>query len=348
MALLFWDSFDHYATADLLYKWTSSFQSPSIGSFGRNSTNGLRITPPGGQLSYVRRALPTTPDTVVMGFALYYPGMPTTDAVICEFLDGTTIQIQLRLNNDGSLDAYRGNASALLGSSAPGTIDPAVYHYVEIKALIDNAAGTVEVRVDDESTPSAIDVSGVDTRASSNDQVTQVQLGGVAANVGETRDYDDLYVCDDTGAQCNDFLGDTRVIALFPDADATHSDFTPLVGPGNYQDVDEVAPDDDTTYNSSATATDRDSFDFDDLPGGIAGNVHAACATICSRKDDAGVRTLDPSVRVGGTDYDGTGVNIPSSYAYHNLYAWELNPDIAAVWTVATINALEAGYELSA
>ena len=43
MALLFMDSFDHYATADITEKWTASTGTFAIGAYGRNSTNGLRI-----------------------------------------------------------------------------------------------------------------------------------------------------------------------------------------------------------------------------------------------------------------------------------------------------------------
>ena len=339
MSLLFWDSFDHYATAHLAYKYTSVGGSATIGAYGRHGTNGLQIASAAN--SYVRRALPTTPTTFAMGMAIYNVTMPSPGEELFSVADGSTYQPMVFLNNDGSLSLYRG-LSTEIDISAPGVFSEAQYHYVELKATIGNA-GTAEVWVDD---IRVINFAG-DTQETGNNWITQIKLGHYGAAVN-TRWYDDLYVCDMSGSYCNDRLGDIRVIALFPDADGVHTDWTPSAGADHYAMVDEADPDDDATYNSSATPTDRDTFEFDDLPVGIAGTVHAACAVICSRKDDAGTRTLEPSVRVGGTDYDGTPVNIPNTYGFHNMYAWETNPDIAAPWTVATINAIESGYELAA
>lgn len=351
MALLFWDSFDHYATGDILEKWSFDsvglFSSYAIGAYGRNGTNGIRISKGANRSVIIRKSLGVTPDTVIMGMSVeYVDTLPSVFSSIWEWLDGTTVQLQLRLNNDGSLEVLRNGVTSLATSAGAVFTYPDVAYYIEMKALIDNAAGTVEVRINDDV---VIDEVALDTQQTANAQVTQIQIGGPTSGSTTNVQYsDDLYVCDDSGAECNDFLGDTRVVALFPDADGAHTDWTPSAGVDHYAMVDENPPDGDTTTNNSATPTDRDSFDFEDLPGGIAGTVHAVCAAINSRKDDAGTRTLQPSVRVGGTDYDGSSVNIPDTYAYHNLYAWELNPDIAAAWTVATVNALESGYELVA
>ena len=44
MAFLFGDSFDDYATANILSRWSGIVGGgPSIAAGGRNSTNGMRI-----------------------------------------------------------------------------------------------------------------------------------------------------------------------------------------------------------------------------------------------------------------------------------------------------------------
>jgi len=112
--------------------------------------------------------------------------------------------------------------------------------------------------------------------------------------------------------------------------------------------VDDDPPDDDTTYNSSSTATDQDSFTFGALPGGITATVKALQVLLNVRKDDAGTRTVGPFLRISATDYNGDGVNVGDSYFYQNIYIWEENPNTSSAFTVAEINALEAGYELTA
>jgi len=344
MALLFWDSYDHYTTE--ISKWTTEviggFGSIVIGAYGRNGTNGLRIAT-GTSPTYLRRTLPSTPSTLIMGEACRAAANTPPDSIpVWNWLDGTTIQLQLRLENDGTLSVWRGG-TAEIASSSPGAVPYRnVYYYIEMKALIDNAAGTVEVRVND---IVVIDANGLDTQESGTAQITQIENGGGSSD--GTIDYDDLYVCDDSGAQCNDFLSDIGLYLLMPEGAGAHADWTPLVGV-NWQEVDDNPPDDDTTYNLSATATDRDSFEMEDLPGTLTGTIHAVGIAIDCRKDDAGVRTVQPSVRSGGADYDGTSVNIANTYAFHILEAWELDPDTAAGWLVAAVNAMEAGYELVA
>lgn len=348
MALLFWDSFDHYATGDTLEKWTSAdvgfFCSYAIGAYGRHGTNGIRIYRVSSRTCLVRKDLPATYGTLVAGVSVECAAtLPAGYQSMLQFLDSDSVQVQLRVNNDGSVEVLRNGATSIGISSAGIMGHPDVAYYVEMKALISNA-GSVEVKVNG---VTVISESPVDTQHTANAWADQVDIGGYQSHPGNAAAYfDDFYLCDTSGAQCNDFLGDIRELLLMPDGAGAHADWTPLVG-ANWQEVDDNPPDGDTTYNASNTVTDRDSFTFEDLPGTLTGTILALCAAINSRRDDAVAHELEPSVRVGGTDYDGTAALVTDAYSFYNLYAWELNPDIAAVWTIATVNAVESGYELT-
>jgi len=352
MALLFWDSFDHYATANILEKYQyMSGALQEIGAFGRYGTNGLRVTRNTTTLSSVRGPIKGYPQTVTVGFALYIEALSGTDpGEMMRFYDSGETQFCVTVTAGGAVEARRPNfAGALLGTSAAGVIAAATWYYIEIQATIDNVAGAVEVRVTDAGVETTvINVAGVDTQGTTHAYVSAFSLGGDGVQAGTyVQRFDDLYVLDGTGAQCNDFLGDTRICCLAPEGVGTHADWTPSAG-ANWQCVDEIPPTDDTDYNETLTPTDRDSFEMEDLPPAAAGVVHAVCAVMDYRKDDAGTRTLQPSVRTGGADHDGDGHNSPDDYAFHTMYAWEVNPDTAAAWVAAEVNALEAGYELSA
>ena len=79
MSLLFMDSFDHYATADITEKWTTiptvlggTPQAPAIGAYGRNSTNGLRTSAASNAHTgqpVVITVSPSTPTTCFIGVA---------------------------------------------------------------------------------------------------------------------------------------------------------------------------------------------------------------------------------------------------------------------------------------
>jgi len=347
MSLLFWDTFDHYATGDVLEKYTSWIGgNVTTGAFGRDGTNGMKIIGASNGDDWVRGPLAGDPDTITMGFGFQVEYvLASGHRTIMGFLDGASDQITLNLVTDGSLRLYRGDRVFLLGQSDPGTIHQGVYYYIEVQVHIDNAAGTGEVRVNDEV---VIDVAGVDTQMTANAYATQFMLGGDGLDTLSTllMWFDDLYVLDDSGAQCNDFLGDIHNYLLMPEGAGAHADWTPLVG-ANWQEVDDNPPDDDTTYNATNTVTDRDSFEMEDMPGGWTGTIHAVGVAINSRRDDAVAHELQPAVRSGGTDYDGTAALITDAYSFYNLYAWELDPDTAAAWLVAAVNAMECGYELT-
>lgn len=349
MALLFWDSFDHYAVGDIYEKHTVGYYNGlQVGAYGRMSTNGIRLHGYSNDVALLRGPIRGYPDTAIMGFAYEAEAIhPWGRIGICAFVDGATVQVSLACEPDASLSLWRGDLGTWLAATDPGIIHSGVLYYIEMKATIDNAAGAVEVRLNDDT---VISISGIDTQASSNAQVSQFQLGGDCSSATTVHRYachDDLYVCDDSGLYCNDFLGDTRLCCLFPEGVGAHADWTPTAG-ANWQCVDDNPPNDDTDYNHTLTPTDRDSFEMEDLPAGISGTVHAVCAVLNARKDNAGTRTIQPAVRSGGADYDGSSVNIPDDYEFRTMYPWETDPDTAAPWLVAAVNAVEAGYELVA
>ena len=352
MALLYWDSFDHYATGDILEKHITSYgptiPAPVIGAYGRMGTNGLRVHGYVYQNAWVRGPIKGYPDTVIIGVAFEIEAIhPWGTVGILGLLDGAVHQVTLAYNPDGGLSLWRGDLGTWLAATDPGIIHSGVLYHVEMKAVIDNAAGAVEVKLNGDT---ITNVSGVDTQASANAQVSQYELGGdcsSGATYHRYARYDDLIVCDDSGPYCNDFLGDSRVCMLLPEGVGAHADWTPTAG-ANWQCVDDNPPDDDTSYNHTLTPTDRDSLEMEDLPAGISGTVHAVCAALSVRKDDAGTRTVMPGVRSGGTDYDGDNWNIPNDYVFQIMYAWETDPDTAAPWLVADVNAVEGAYELVA
>ena len=65
------------------------------------------------------------------------------------------------------------------------------------------------------------------------------------------------------------------------------------------------------------------------------------------RKDDAGTRTLAPTVRSGGANYTGTGVSLGAGYAA-GLQVYENDPATGVAWTKAGVDGAEFGFEVIA
>lgn len=225
MALIFMDGFDHYATADITRKWnsivgTSGYVYIASGA-GRRGGAALQVN----NASYVWKNFAAVP-TVIVGFA-YKPAAlyasVNTNTDIVDFTDGSIVHVSVHPQSDGSLKVYRGEATTLLGSSAAGVLTVGNYNYIEAKVTISDTAGAVELRVNG---VAALTLSGIDTRNAGNGTVDGVMFGG-SVGVNVNMYFDDLYICDTSGAHNNDFLGDVRIEPFFPSADGTHADFTP-------------------------------------------------------------------------------------------------------------------------
>jgi hypothetical protein len=159
---------------------------------------------------------------------------------------------------------------------------------------------------------------------------------------GITWDIDDFYSADGSGAQNNDFLGPIRVKCSLPDGAGTYSQFAPSAG-ANYTNVDDAAPDGDTTYNSEITPGEKDSYNFAAL--GIGGVVKGVQTNLVVRSNGSGSEVVQPMFCIGGVDYFGTSFGIGTSYL-DKMQVFELSPATGLAWTVAEIDAAESGIKL--
>jgi hypothetical protein len=334
--LRFADSFDHYLTAEITKKWDvfASGGVVTIGAFGRNGTNGLRIARPDFGVAVSRGA---GAQTHIVGFSFNVGSFPSNSlGEVVAFDDGANNQISVLLNTVGKLYVF--SHGVQLGIMA-NPLNTGVPNYIEFKCKIDNSTGTIELRVNG---VAVIAASGLDTQNTANATADRLRLGIAANNGGANWDYDDLYWCDSTGAQCNDFLGDIRVQCLRPTGVGATNAFTPSAG-ANWQNVDDVTPNDDTDYNSSATPGQVDTFATGDLTP-TTGTIKAVQTLVYARKDDAGVRTIAPVIRHAGADNVGPNHNIAAGYAYY-VDIFEVHPGTGVAFTVADVNGDEFGYK---
>jgi hypothetical protein len=343
MALRHVDSFDHYATAQINRKYTSSEGvTPTISAGnGRRGTASLRLN--SANVVNVTKGFDSQA-TWIVGFAFriaIYSGSGT--AAIMAVLDGASIQTDVRLNIDGSLSVTR-NAT-VLSSTAAGIISAASTHFIELKVTIGNA-GSYELRVNGATVTSG---SGVDTQNTANATGNVIRLGsGTSSTVWTNADYDDLYICDGTGATNNDFLGDVRVDAFFPNGNGNSSQLLGSDGNStdNYLLVDETSPNDDTDYVQSATATEKDTYAFSDMAHSPPA-IYGLQINMQANKTDAAFRSIQSVIRSGGSDNDGTAKPMASSYLNYTQIS-ETDPATAAAWTQTNFNAAEFGVKVAA
>jgi hypothetical protein len=337
MALRYIDGADHYDTAKLTAKWTNAVNATVLTGSGRFGGNAIRVNDATNGL--LLKTLDAQP-TWIVGFALYTGSFPLLNTVLVKVLDAGAVQVDLRLNSDGTLAVTR-NGAPLTGGVTTFALSTNTWHYIEFKVTIANAilANTCQIKVDN--TLVADVTAGQDTQDTANTTANAISFHGSIPN----STFDDLYICDATGAVCNDFVGDSRILLLMPNAAGDSTQWT-VVNAGNNWAAQANNPSlNDGQYVFSATPGQIDLYNLQDPS--ILGPIRGIQASVYSRKDDAGVRQISTTIKTGGVVFQGTTRNLATSYIYYSAI-YELNPNTVLAWTPADLIALQAGIRLVA
>ena len=337
MALLLMDGFDYVtdnAPEHLVGKWTHDSDADIDSGAGRISGQALEV----GTGALVETAFVVT-NPIHLGFAFKFDVTPSSTRSIVYLYHEGSINVSLRLNISSNLEVRRGATGTLLATST-NAFSTGTWYYIEFKTFISSTVGTIEVRVDGTSVDWVPPLTSLDTKVSSGAGVSTLSLVGQ-----QTRwNFDDLIIFDTTGSRLNDFLGDCTIETLYPDAPGLDTDFTPLAGT-NWEAVDDVIPDGDTTYVEGSVIgnTDRHSH------GNIVGSpdtIHAVAVNAHCKKTNAGVRTIRLVAEDGTTE----GESADKTPVF-GTYGWLQgifadHPTGAAVWTESEVNTVEFGFKI--
>lgn len=350
MALAFIDGYDAYANTDLGKKWTIISNANLVADKVRTGSNSLSRIGSSFYATWTDSST-TVYANAILGTAILINSLPSSVTSFANFTGNTgAIQTSLYINTEGRFILQRGGG--LPGVTSGGTIlatsskvlTPNTWYYLEWRVVSNTTTGISEIRINGDNT-GWIYVSSVNTQnitGAGNNRITGFSIGGPAATY-----YDDTYYISENGSGITTFRGDCAVRASRPDADGNQTDFTPLTGVDNYAMVDETYQDGDTTYNSSATSGDIDLYGFQATGFSSAANVHGVQVLNVVRKTDAGVCTVRPKIRSGGSNYNGSNTNPSTTYTF--VYqVFENNPATAAKWTVSDVEAAEFGVERTA
>ena len=353
MALRYIDSCgDHYDTAHILSKWDA--QNPTGGAIavttGRTG-NGLVITPAASANGLVHN-LAFAEIGLVAGVAFKLNQLPTSNTPLFGFGDNGTYQTTVCVDVGGRMYVTTGGTTTdpflnpagltpVTGATSPGgaLITNNQWYYVEMKTTFSTApAGSCVVRLGE---TQLFSVSGVKTASSPNSSANQFILMGSQSFAGGNVNYfDDIYLANLTGGTVSNFLGDRKVGVLVPSADYSVS-LTPSSGSAHYMLVNDSVPDEDVSYNSSATPGQFDLYELADLPGSVS-TVNGLQSVMYARKDDGSARIISPRFSDGSTSTNGATISVPSSYGYR-LETFDSSPVDGSALTVAKVNALKAG-----
>ena len=349
MANLLFDGFEHLVLTYVKSRW-------DIANSGAQLVTSL-VRPGGSQQclagsgeNYWARSIGSNVGHVFVGGGLLFSaGIVTTNTHLL-LQDGTTSQVGLHVNNDGSISVYRGatTASTLIGTSAAGLISlsannaAADYKMVEMEVVFaTGATGSVKVKVGD---IEVLNVTNVQTSNTGNAYCNRVNLLTTSQS-GQQNRWDDFYLNDDTGsAPHNTFYGEAFVVErIIPNADGATTQWSRNTGANNYAAVDDTG-NDDTDYVFESTVNDIDTYGTSNLTN-TSGTVVGVEHHIVAKKDDVATREIAGVLRVNGTNYVGTTRAMTGTYALTSQRR-TVSPDTGTGWTISEVNALELGVKV--
>lgn len=340
MTLLLMDSFEHEDAPGVLSKWRNA--EPGLSTSpqtitGRNG-HGVRLDVSSGVNGIIRNSADEHA-TMIMGFAFKHVNFPSNDTQLANFeSDSSSLtHITIAMGTTGLIKAYRGTVSGgtLLGTTSD-FIPLNTWKYIEIKVTLSDTVGVVNIRFDG---ASVLNLTSQDTKnAGTKTVIDSFAVGG--AGLGSSSAGDDFYLCNGAGSVNNDFLGDIVVECLTPTSDGANTGLTPSTGSSHFALVDEI-PQNTTDYNSSSVADTIDTYGMSNMAT-AAGTIAGVQVTNYAQKDISGLRKVAAVVRSGGTNYAGDDMPLGIGFLmYPDI--WETDPATAAAWTIANVNAVEAG-----
>lgn len=334
MTLRFIDGMQHYSLpSQLNVKYTAVNNSNMATMSGRRSSTTAILMKSSGD------AFTATIDTQqqwTIGFALYLVGGAESNPILQAIDSGGSNQLCVQITSGNNIALMRGASTGTVLATSTLALPTGTWNYIEVKMKVASSGGIFEVRVNE---TVWVTFSGNTQNTGNANAASFKWMGRFAQNA-----FMDIYVCDSNGSINNGYLGDCRVDTIRPASAGNYAQCTPQGSGSNYANVNETTPDNDTSYNTSNTAGNIDSFVFGSLTS-ITGTIFGVQANVDADKDDAGSRSIAAMTRVSSTDYVGSTQSVSTTYHIYTQI-WEQNPNTSANWTATSINASEFGYKV--
>ena len=339
MALLAMNGFDDYGdAADTQSDPNIILFSPAGVTTGRTGQQALLLNSFQDECEFI---LPqNTSNTYYFGFAFKFNAHGSSSAILVETsTTGGTLQNRVYMTTGGIIFVTRSTTTIATGTLPVN--DSGIWNHLVVKIFLNDTTGTVETWLNG---VKDIDATGLDTLNSAGNTISRVRFDSWSS--ANPHALDDVYIGDDSGSDMTDQQGDCVVERLDPNANGTTNNFTASPAVANYLNVDDGdTPDDDTTYNHSATATNKELYALTDIVGAVD-TMHAVQVRARIRKEDAGSRTVDLICRNNVTEVNSAAKGLSTDYTYISEI-YENDPDGGGNWTEADVNSMEVGIELN-
>jgi len=173
-----------------------------------------------------------------------------------------------------------------------------------------------------------------------------VQFGGYNSNHMDAT-IADLYILDSVGTP-NDFLGNVRIETLTATSEGTDTGWTLAAGASKTAAVSELVPeaDEDADYLTSNVPNATQTFQMSDLVSS-SGTIHGVRVNARMRKESSIPRGVAPVIRLGSDIAQGVVTQLPETLTYSWFGSSFGTKPAGGAWTIADVNALQAGVRVT-
>jgi hypothetical protein len=347
VSLLYIDGFAHQNNNRYIdYNGSYGINYATPGSNSRVS-GGYYVTStyyPGGM--YFTKSIPARGE-IFVGIGYRTGTSATSPSQQIAFLgdNNTTQHITIFCNATRKIEVRRGTSAGTVLATGTTDLGDSIWHYIEMHVTISDTVGTVQVRLDGQTT-NEINFTGDTRNGGTSTNIDAVYFSVFAGSSGTSTALSDMYICDTSGTLNNSWLGDVAVRALVPNGNGTYTQLTNSSGTqsSNYTYVDEL-PSSGTDYVGSSTSGLADTYAMTDVPSGVA-TVYGMQVNAFVKKSDANLGQAKMRFRSGSTDFTGSTITAATSTQEFRQLR-ETNPLTGNQWTVSEVNGIEAGIEIA-
>ncbi len=327
MSLIFIDGFDHYSSIRRKYQVASGLENPAFvaGRFGGNAIEKQSANGAGTNT----RGLGTQTE-IFAGIAVRFPAFPGNTESIWRITDiGGATRCSVTVTPTGIVSILAGGQVA----SGAVPLSTGVWAYLEIHYTAKNSGGIAELRINEV----VVGTITGDTTTGAEDDIAGIQILGNQPSIGKQYLLDDMYVLNADGTSNNTYLGDVRITTMAATADANSNDWTPkdsLIG--NFDEVDEVLLDSDTSYVESGLVGAAEDYDNESFAsrGVVPGAIFGVQVSNSTKRTDAGTIRHKHEMVIAGIRYsDEVEYTAGSGDYFVDTYVRDTDPSDSATWT---------------
>jgi hypothetical protein len=347
MALLYVTGFDNFGDIGEMkrdgWRTTNDSEFSTVTSPVRFGGRSFRIEGYGtSRKAYLHLRQPSNDNTIIIGFGWRTSWDATNNWLFWSLWRLGVPIVSLRWDADRTLEMIENQGGTVL-CSGDTVLELNTWYFFEMKIVIHPTNGSVEMYINEDLEMSA---TGVDTQNSgaSDNLFDTVRFDSTTDGSSSYGCIDDLYICDGSGAQCNDLLGEIRVDTLMPEGPGNYTQFTPSGEVNNWEAVDDVTADDANLVESN-TPGNIDTYIYPNLPDIGEAAIHAVAIGARVQRNDATVKRACLFTRIENSDYSGEHLLIYNEYQFEREI-FEVNPDDSQPWDVEAVNSGEFGVKL--